>query len=476
MNNTTSLRARLTMIILIPLLGIAMAVGFWAYRDAQVRAVDRFDRSLLSAVLAISRDTALSGGDALSPQTTALLRDTSGGIVFYHVYAPDGVFVTGYATPPVPPEGLVAAADQQAFFDASYRGGPVRVLRFSDVMTIDGLTGEFNFTVWQDIALRNNVVNSLTQRTFLVISSLLIALTLIVWFGVRIGLHPLLDLQYAIAQRSSDDLTPIRRPVPVEARGIVGTLNALLNELTSTLRAKDDFISNAAHQLRNPIAGVLAMSEAVRSARTLDDAKERSTALVTAARDASELANSLLAFERAKSPKPIESLPIVSLHEVLLQIEAQTSAVAIEQGVELRFDLADHPLHLRADPVLIKEAILNLVTNALIHGGEPLSQITVSADASNHLIKLQVADNGVGMSPDQISVAQSRFVQVKPSVGSGLGLPIAQAVVEGIGGTFEVNAMPNGVNVALVLPRLSERDSVVGDLGGFAAAHTLRNP
>lgn len=460
MRNTTSLRARLTMIILIPLLGIAMAVGFWAYRDAQVRAVDRFDRSLLSAVLAISRDTALSGGDALSPQTNALLRDTSGGIVFYHVYAPDGVFVTGYATPPVPPEALFAAADRQTYFDANYRGGPVRALRFSDLMTIDGLTGEFNFTVWQDIALRNNVVNSLTQRTFLVISSLLIALTLIVWFGVRIGLRPLLDLQDAIAKRSSDDLTPIRRPVPVEARGIVGTLNALLGELTSTLRAKDDFISNAAHQLRNPIAGVLAMSEAVKSARTLEDAKERSTALVTAARDASDLANSLLAFERAKSPKPIESLPITALREILLQIEAQTSAIAAEQGVELRFDLTGDPLHLRADPVLLKEAILNLVTNALIHGGEPLSQVTVTAAALGPQINVRVADNGIGMTPDQIRIAKSRFGQVKPSGGSGLGLPIAQAVVEGIGGTFEVNAMLRGVEVALVLPRTSDTSSV----------------
>ena len=64
---TLSLRARLTLIILCPLMVIALAVGYWAYRDAQTRAAERFDLSLLSTVLAISRDTALSGGDALSP-------------------------------------------------------------------------------------------------------------------------------------------------------------------------------------------------------------------------------------------------------------------------------------------------------------------------------------------------------------------------------------------------------------------------
>lgn len=454
MNKTTSLRARLTLIILIPLMGIALAIGFWAYRDAQVRAVDRFDRSLLSTVLAISRDTALSGGDALSPQTTALLRDTSGGIVFYHVYAPDGVFVTGYATPPVPPEGLGTVADQQVFFDAVYRGTPVRVLRFTDVMTIDGLTGEFNFTVWQSISLRDGFVNSLTQRTFLVITTLVAALALIVWFGVRIGLRPLLDLQDAIAQRTPDDLTPIRRAVPQEAHGIVGTLNALLGELTSTLRAKDDFISNAAHQLRNPIAGVLAMSEAVKSARTIKDAKERSEALVAAARDVSDLTNSLLAFERAKSPAPIESLPIVSLRDVLLQIDAQTRPAAKAQGVRLNLHLADDPLALRADPVLIKEAVLNLVTNALLHGGKDLSWVTVTSEMSKKWIKIVVADNGVGMTPDQVAVATSRFGQVNASSGSGLGLPIAQAVIEGIGGAIEVNSAGEGIEIIVKLPRL----------------------
>ena len=90
-----SLRLRLVLIILLPLLFIAGLIGTWAVYDAQLRASERFDRSLLSAVLAVSRDVAVSGGDALSPETSVLLQDTSGGRVFYHVYAPDGVFVTG---------------------------------------------------------------------------------------------------------------------------------------------------------------------------------------------------------------------------------------------------------------------------------------------------------------------------------------------------------------------------------------------
>ena len=142
MNNTLSLRARLTFVILIPLLIVAAMFGGWAYFDAQSRAAERFDRSLLSTALAITRDIAVTGGDALSEETRDLLRDTSGGAVFYHVYAPDGVFVTGYATPPVPPS-TAFTADGQTYFEAIYQGQPVRVLRFTQTMAADGVVGPF---------------------------------------------------------------------------------------------------------------------------------------------------------------------------------------------------------------------------------------------------------------------------------------------------------------------------------------------
>ena len=447
-----SLRARLTLIILCPLLVIAALVGFWAYRDAQSRAADRFDLSLLSTVLAISRDTALSGGDALSPATRDLLRDTSGGAVFYHVYAPDGVYVTGYATPPIPTDGSIDRAQQQTFFDATYRGVPVRALRFTDVMTIDGVAGQFNFTVWQEMSVRRGYVASLTARTFFVITSLLVALSMIVWFGVRLGLRPLLDLQRAIARRSSDDLAPIQRPVPPEVRGIVGTLNELLGELAATLRTKDQFISNAAHQLRNPIAGVLSMSEAVKSATTLDDAQERSETLVEAARETAALANALLAYERAKSPKPKADLTDVVLQDVIRAVDHRTREAREKQGITLTLDLPDDAVLLRADPVLLEEAILNLVTNALLHGGADLTTIRIAAKGRDGAILLTVTDDGVGLQPDQIPIATSRFGQIKATGGSGLGLPIAQAVVEGMGGRLTVTPATPGLCVTLWLP------------------------
>ncbi|MEP1649791.1 MAG: sensor histidine kinase [Paracoccaceae bacterium] len=442
-----SLRMRLTLIILIPLLIVCGLVAAWAVFDAQKRAGDRFDRSLLSAALAVSRDVAVSGGDALSPETNALLRSSSGGPVFYHVYAPDGVFVTGYATPPLTPPGV--EANDQLYFDSRHQSRDVRVLKFTDAMQIDGLSGRFTFSVWQETALRQEIARDLSWRTFRVMASLLIAVALIVWFGVRFGLRPLVSLEDAISRRSPDDLTPIKRAVPIEARGIVGTLNGLLSQVTSTLKTKDDFISDASHQLRNPIAGILAMSGAVQSAKSMKDVRERSDELVVAATRARDLANNLLTYERARAER-VEPFQAHSLHALLEDVVAEMKDACDEANVRLDVRAAEG-LSAVLDPTMLKEALLNLIDNALLHGGAELSDITLLAEVRSGIAQITVSDNGVGIPEAKHADAVERFKQVKPSTGSGLGLAIAKAVAEQHGGRLVLESLSPGLSVVLVL-------------------------
>jgi len=444
-----SLRMRLTLVILMPLFCIAVLIGIWAVFDAQKRAAEGFDKSLLSTSLAISRDVAVSGGDALSPQTTDLLRDTSGGLVYYHVYAPDGVFVTGYATPPVHPGPSHVPEDELEFYEAKHQGRPVRALRFKDQMETDGFSGEFTFTVWQDIALRDLAVRDLSWRAFRIMAAMMAGLALIVWFGVRVGLRPLIGLQNAIAQRSSDELTPIKRQVPVEVRGIVSTFNSLLGQVSTSMQAKDDFISNAAHQLRNPIAGVLAMSEAVHSAKTNEDVKERSAELVVAATRASDLANKLLTHERARGLDPEASFAPVDLSSLLSDITEEQSTRCKEAGVALSIGSVAASMSINGDAVLLREAILNLIDNALVHGGAKLDTISLKLLSKGDHISIEVTDNGVGIPPENIDAAVERFSQIQPTGGSGLGLAIAQAVVDAHGGKLKLSSNGSGLTVRL---------------------------
>ena len=234
-----SLRARLTLIILPPLLIISLIAGAWQFHNTTLRAESIFDKGLLSAAIAISRDVALSDGDAISPSTRRLLADTSGGTIFYHVFAPDGVFVTGYSTPPVLPSAAPKGVTDPYYYNSVYQGENVRVLRFQDVTLVSGIAGIFNITVWQNASVRSSFVRNVLSRSFAVIAALVMSVAVVVWFGVRLGLRPLLELERAIAKRTPSELEPIRRAVPTEAQGLVTTLNGLLNRVSRRISSKD---------------------------------------------------------------------------------------------------------------------------------------------------------------------------------------------------------------------------------------------
>lgn len=450
MSKSLSLRARLTAIILIPLTGVSIVVGAWAYLDAQRNAAERFDRSLMSTALAISRDIAVTGGDALSRETRDLLRDTSGGSVFYHVYAPDGVFVTGYATPPVPPRPDSGSLGQ--YYDAVYLSEEVRALRLTQLASVDGVSGLFTFTVWQSTGVRDGFVRTRTIPVFGIITTLIGALVIIVWFGIRHGLAPLLSLESAIARRSVDDLSPIKRSIPQEVSGIVTRFNNLLDELSQTMRDKDSFISDASHQLRNPIAGIIALTDAVANAKDQAIARERIEDLRDAVKYIGHLTDSLLTLERlntGSSKRREQSFDAIGL---LRSIAVKTCGTIEESGVTFEAELPDETYILNGDPVMMEQAILNVLNNALLHGGPKFTSLRMVVACDSTMLRIIVQDNGKGIAPEDFERALGRFSQVGPSTGSGLGLPIAAAVMHDHGGQIKLQNIDGEFCVEMTLP------------------------
>lgn len=449
---STSLRLRLIAIILLPLLLIAAVVGAWQVREARDTAAYIFDRSLLTTALAVAGDIARSGGDALSIETRDRLADTSGGPVYYHAFAPDGMFVTGFSTPPVP-VGLTRVPEGEiVFYDAIYHRRAVRAVRIHDLATIGPISGVFTHTVWQDVAIRDAFVRDLVVRSFIVIAVLIGTVALVVWFGVSVGLRPLLTLEDAISRRSSDDLSPIQRPVPPEARGLVRRLNSLFSQVERALANQTNLISNAAHQLRNPLAGVLAMAEAVASAPTPDAARARTGELLAAARRASDLANKLLTLERVRAAPQDTLNRSVDLARIVAEVGEDHRAAAKAAGVRLTCTTLDAPVTVIADDVMIREAIANLIDNALKHGGAGLGTIDIALTRDLDEAVITVVDDGVGLDPADVKTALARFGQARGGQGSGLGLSIAEAVADRHGGALGIDASGHGLRVVFRLP------------------------
>ncbi len=444
-----SLRMRLFLLILPPLFLVSIVLGIWRFEVAQRTSEDLFDRSLLAAALAISRDVAISEGDALSPQTRRLVSNAGGGEIFYHVTGPGGIYVTGYAYPPR--AETPTNPEEPQFFVADYRGEPVRVMRMSETTTIGNLTGETAVTVWQRVADRDAFAAALALRAAALMAGLMLALALVVWFGVQIGLRPLNDLQDAIRRRSPDDLGQIRRPVPKEVIGIVATLNRLFAQVRSSFEAHQAFISDAAHQLRNPASALLSLAETLPEARDPARRQAHEQALIAAARKSARLANQLLSLERLRY-EGVRSVKRFDLTALAAQICRDQGPAVLSRDIDFEFFPSPNPLMVSGDPVLVSEAITNLIENAVTHGGPDMTTITVRTLREGPDAVLLVRDDGVGIPEDQADTAFRRFGQLRSGEGSGLGLSIVQDVMQRHNGSVELLPVSLGTTVRLSFP------------------------
>ncbi|WP_424830364.1 sensor histidine kinase [Ruegeria sp.] len=448
-----SLRLRLFILILTPLVLLAILLGYWRYTVAQQTAQELFDDSLLSAGLAISRDVAVSEGDALSPTTRSMIRDASGGEIFYHVTGPGGIYVTGYAYPPASASSSERDPYQPQFFEAVYRDEPVRVLKMTERVTLDNLAGDATVTAWQRIADRNAFANELSIRAAILMGILLATLAFVVWFGVARGLRPLLDLQDAIDLRSPDDLSEIKRPVPAEVRGIVQTLNRLFGQVEHSINAHQVFISEAAHQLRNPAAAVQSMAEALRDAKSDEDKDKRIVELVAAAKNSATVAEQLLSLERLRHPTHQDQMDEIDFRQVVEEACAEMGVPILAKGIEFDVTMPEKKVLVSGDRVFLSEAIKNLLDNSLKHGGDVLSRISVTLRCDDEAVQLSVIDNGKGLAPDESEAAFGRFSQLEHSEGSGLGLSIVSAVAQRHGGHVSIDKVNIGASLTLTLPR-----------------------
>jgi two-component system sensor histidine kinase TctE len=234
-------------------------------------------------------------------------------------------------------------------------------------------------------------------------------------------------------------------------------LNVLFEQVEATIQAQASFVSNAAHQLRNPIAGVLAMAEAVRRAPTPEDTRARAGELLTSARQVRDLANRLLTLERASAAG--QARERVDLGALLDEIARDLQARAMAQAVELMLDLGPAQAVVMADRLMLREAVLNLIDNALRHGGANLRHINIGLAVMDGHAQLSVRDDGRGLSPDEVPLALARFGQVGTTEGSGLGLSITAAVVATHGGQLQIDpsaASRAGLQVTMRLPLADE--------------------
>ena len=451
----TSLRGRLLFLIVLPLL-IIVSIGTVAlYYDSEKKSQEIYDKLLHSISQVILRDVVISEGDLLTEQLLETLTDTLNDQIFYQVRDEKGSSLyVGYSNPPEIPVNSVMKPYIPIFYDSVYRDQAVRVIVSREFVSAMDAPGWVTIYVWQTTIGQKRLLLELASSAFVTMMIMLLSTALIVWFGVKFGLKPLLDLQGAIIKRSADDISRIKRIVPMEVSGLVNSMNKLFDQLRNAFTEKDDFIANAAHQLRNPIAGIQSQAEAAERSKTLESMKQRVGDVVTAAKKTSRLTQQLLSMEHV-SQRSIKS-EFQTLNLVKLTQETLTNFAlrAQQQNVTLSLDCKESQIELEGSETFLSEAIDNLIDNALVYGCPNGGKIDVEIILDNNDAHLYVQDYGVGIDPELITKVLERFVHGPDSngEGSGLGLSIAKTVIELHDGVLELLSKDQGTCAHIKLP------------------------
>ncbi len=454
-----TLRARL-LGWLLPSMAIVLAVSLWNTRSDAIEAANAaFDRSLLGAVKGLDLYvTTTSGGLAVEQpyRLFEFFQLTAAGPVFYRVATDDGLVEIGSPDLPMPTEPLQAGA--AVFFDATYFGEPIRVGALKRVL--DPPVGQASHVVIQvaeTTASRVKFSASFVRQTVWRDALILGLLALVVTWVSAWALRPVRRLARATMRRAPEDLGPLRSEgLPEDLHPLVTAINQQLARTSALVEQRRQFLDDASHQLRTPLATLRAQVDYARREQDVARMREALDALSSELEHAARATNQLLLMARTDAGAlHVESFDLAALaREVALALLPLARALPVDFGV----DAPDEPLMAQGDRLQLREALMNLAHNGLIHGHEDpalgrgaRSVVTVEVGRDGPGWFVGVVDNGPGMDADMAARAGTRFAKGRGSRGAGLGLAMASAVAKRHGGKVVLGGGGDGAGLRVSL-------------------------
>ena len=444
-----SLKLRL-LVLLLPAMALVAATGLWLTRVDAVNAANAaYDRSLLGAIKALDLNVSTaSGGLAveLPYRLFEFFQLTATGNVYFRVATADGLVEIGHADLPLPTQPLQSG--QPVFYDAVYFDETVRVgalMRPLEQALGQAQHPQLVIQVAESTTSRQQFTHGFVRQAALRDAALLLVMCASVVLGLWMALRPLAHLAEQTQARDAQDLRPLQTTgLPSDLQPLVDAVNQQLARTQTLMAQRRGFIDDASHQLRTPLTVLRAQLDFVLREPDPTRRDEALHALSGALTQAIRATNQLLTLARSDTAVPHRE-PF-DLAQLAHQVAVELLPLARERGVDLGLDTADSALPCAGDPMLLKQALLNLAHNAIEHG-HPHGVVTLGATALASGFSLQVTDDGPGLPPEMQGRMGERFAKGRHSRGSGLGLAIARSVAEAHGGTLELSAPATGTGL-----------------------------
>ncbi len=273
---------------------------------------------------------------------------------------------------------------------------------------------------------------------------------------VQSGLRPLTVLANELGRRRPGDLRPIQSPSQyLEIAPLVDEFNATLARLGALLERERNFLADAAHELRTPLAVVTAQVDTLILAQDPAAREEAAQRLRRGLTRASRLVNQLLALARLEAKLEVETGE-VDVADVIRDCLAAHAHAAGLRGMELSYTGAEH-IRLTLAPQAVESVLDNLIGNAVRYGNDG-GVVEVRASLGADSLRVEVADDGPGIPPASRGKLFERFQRGKHQnevYGSGLGLAIVASAAKQIGAQIDTTEglQGRGVTFRIEIPR-----------------------
>ncbi len=453
------LRTQLLTWLLVPLfvlLTVDSVISYWVALKFSQRANDR-------TLVEVAREVALhvrgTNGNLvldMPPEARRVLLVDPVDRIYFDVTAADGRRLDGEAI--VPATGDAARrGPSESLYDGTMHGEAVRIVELRLERDAGAGRGGGIVRVAETKNKRNEFTREILLSMVLPQVLLIVIACIVVWIGVVRGLAPLERLQRAVASRSDRDRRPVVvENVPGEVNPLLQSINDLLARLDQVLTLQNRFVSDAAHQLKTPMAALKTQFEVALRETDPQRMREAMQEIQPRLERLTRLMSQLLSLAR-NEPEAVSAVTLAPLDLNALALDVSTGWVpeALRRRVDLGFEDSGRPVMVLGDAIRLRELLDNLLDNAVRYSRDG-GRITVRVQADPPAV--DVNDDGPSIPPEERRRVFERFHRLLGSgqEGSGLGLAIAQEIArlhqgeitlredatDGIGNTFSVLLPP----------------------------------
>lgn len=441
-----SLRNRL-MLTLIGGAAVLAFLLFLAVRNFAVQVAQQGQDNILDASVTAMLDTATIRDGMVEldlPYSAFSMLSTSADDRVFYAILQDGTFLSGYED--------LAFSDSQTFQSDRLRGSAVRKVSASRTLIGADRRTEIEIVLAQTQDALSETLDRIALNAALLGVGFFALTAALSYWATSATIGQLGGLTSSVTRRGPQDLSPFTRPVPREMAPLVASLNSLMARLDQSLRQSEDFIAEAAHRVRTPLATVRSYAEATLQRVDKEENRDAMRSMVKAIDESSRAAGQLLDHAMITFRADHLEREDIDLADLVRDLVERMTPIVEMKDLSLSLN-ADAPVRYAGDPILIQSAVRNLIDNAMKYGpAESEIDIKVSSDP---VPQITVADRGPGFPADEIATLTARFkrgANATNTIGSGLGLTIARDVATAHGGTLILeNRSEGGACVTLSL-------------------------